>query len=53
MHFLFFQLAEVFEFEGNVYSHHLSPIAKKHTLIAGVCVCECENSPGVPESLVM
>ncbi|XP_003974840.1 DNA excision repair protein ERCC-8 [Takifugu rubripes] len=26
--------AEVFEFEGNVYSHHLSPIAKKHTLIA-------------------
>lgn len=26
--------AEVFEFEGNVYSHHLSPIAKKHSLIA-------------------
>lgn len=31
------QPAEVFEFEGNVYSHHLSPIAKKHSLIAGVC----------------
>uniref|UniRef100_A0AAQ4Q7X5 Excision repair cross-complementation group 8 n=1 Tax=Gasterosteus aculeatus aculeatus TaxID=481459 RepID=A0AAQ4Q7X5_GASAC len=27
--------AEVFEFEGNVYSHHLSPIARKHSLIAG------------------
>ncbi|XP_077571497.1 DNA excision repair protein ERCC-8-like [Stigmatopora nigra] len=26
--------AEVFEFEGNVYSHHLSPIARKHSLIA-------------------
>ncbi|XP_061756685.1 DNA excision repair protein ERCC-8 [Nerophis ophidion] len=26
--------AEVFEFEGNVYTHHLSPIAKKHSLIA-------------------
>ncbi|XP_054466725.1 DNA excision repair protein ERCC-8 isoform X2 [Anoplopoma fimbria] len=27
--------AEVFEFEGNIYSHHLSPIARKHSLIAG------------------
>ncbi|XP_075323871.1 DNA excision repair protein ERCC-8 isoform X3 [Odontesthes bonariensis] len=26
--------AEVFEFEGNVYSHHQSPIARKHSLIA-------------------
>uniref|UniRef100_A0A8D0CXN0 DNA excision repair protein ERCC-8 n=1 Tax=Sander lucioperca TaxID=283035 RepID=A0A8D0CXN0_SANLU len=26
--------AEVFQFEGNVYSHHLSPIARKHSLIA-------------------
>lgn len=26
--------AEVFEFETNVYSHHLSPIARKHSLIA-------------------
>lgn len=33
-----FQPAEVFEFDGNVYSHHLSPIARKHSLIAGVCV---------------
>lgn len=34
--FVIFQPAEVFEFEGNVYSHHLSPIARKHSLIAGV-----------------
>ncbi|XP_054630044.1 DNA excision repair protein ERCC-8 isoform X2 [Dunckerocampus dactyliophorus] len=27
--------AEIFEFEGNVYTHHLSPIARKHSLIAG------------------
>ncbi|XP_033828006.2 DNA excision repair protein ERCC-8 [Periophthalmus magnuspinnatus] len=26
--------AEIFEFETNVYSHHLSPIARKHSLIA-------------------
>ncbi|MEQ2298412.1 DNA excision repair protein ERCC-8 [Ameca splendens] len=26
--------AEMFEFEDNVYSHHLSPIARKHSLIA-------------------
>ncbi|XP_019733589.1 DNA excision repair protein ERCC-8 [Hippocampus comes] len=26
--------AEVFEFEDTVYSHHLSPIARKHSLIA-------------------
>nr|XP_057927389.1 DNA excision repair protein ERCC-8 [Doryrhamphus excisus] len=26
--------AEVFEFESNVYTHHLSPIARKHSLIA-------------------
>uniref|UniRef100_A0A3P9BDI9 DNA excision repair protein ERCC-8 n=1 Tax=Maylandia zebra TaxID=106582 RepID=A0A3P9BDI9_9CICH len=26
--------AEVFQFEGNVYCHHLSPIARKHSLIA-------------------
>ncbi|KAG5280707.1 hypothetical protein AALO_G00063110 [Alosa alosa] len=26
--------AEVFQFEGNVYCHHMSPIARKHTLIA-------------------
>ncbi len=37
-HFVIFQPAEVFEFEGNVYSHHLSPIARKHSLIAGTCV---------------
>lgn len=36
--FVICQPAEVFEFEGNVYSHHLSPIARKHSLIAGVCV---------------
>lgn len=34
--FVILQPAEVFEFEGNVYSHHLSPIARKHSLIAGV-----------------
>ncbi|XP_063776623.1 DNA excision repair protein ERCC-8 [Pseudophryne corroboree] len=28
------QLAEVFQFNGNVYSHHLSPLATKHSLIA-------------------
>uniref|UniRef100_A0A3B4BDZ2 Uncharacterized protein n=1 Tax=Periophthalmus magnuspinnatus TaxID=409849 RepID=A0A3B4BDZ2_9GOBI len=28
--------AEIFEFETNVYSHHLSPIARKHSLIAGL-----------------
>uniref|UniRef100_A0A8C7KHJ5 DNA excision repair protein ERCC-8 n=1 Tax=Oncorhynchus kisutch TaxID=8019 RepID=A0A8C7KHJ5_ONCKI len=33
--------AEVFQFEGNVYCHHMSPIARKHSLIAGVCVCVC------------
>ncbi|XP_063051057.1 DNA excision repair protein ERCC-8 isoform X2 [Engraulis encrasicolus] len=26
--------AEVFHFEGNVYCHHMSPVARKHTLIA-------------------
>ncbi|XP_026870167.1 DNA excision repair protein ERCC-8 isoform X1 [Electrophorus electricus] len=26
--------AEVFQFEGNVYCHHMSPIARKHSLIA-------------------
>uniref|UniRef100_A0A8C7X8G3 DNA excision repair protein ERCC-8 n=1 Tax=Oryzias sinensis TaxID=183150 RepID=A0A8C7X8G3_9TELE len=26
--------AEVFEFESNIYNHHLSPIARKHSLIA-------------------
>ncbi|XP_068166422.1 DNA excision repair protein ERCC-8 isoform X2 [Antennarius striatus] len=26
--------AEVFEFESNVYCHHLSPIARRHSLIA-------------------
>lgn len=35
-HDVMLQPAEVFEFEGNVYSHHLSPIARKHSLIAGV-----------------
>lgn len=33
------QPAEVFEFEGNVYSHHLSAIARKHSLIAGIYLC--------------
>ncbi|XP_053559718.1 DNA excision repair protein ERCC-8 [Bombina bombina] len=28
------QLAEVFHFEGTVYSHHMSPLATKHNLIA-------------------
>uniref|UniRef100_A0A8C5QKW3 DNA excision repair protein ERCC-8 n=1 Tax=Leptobrachium leishanense TaxID=445787 RepID=A0A8C5QKW3_9ANUR len=28
------QLAEVFHFEGTVYSHHMSPLATKHSLIA-------------------
>ncbi|XP_053316535.1 DNA excision repair protein ERCC-8 [Spea bombifrons] len=28
------QLAEVFHFDGTVYSHHMSPLATKHTLIA-------------------
>ncbi|XP_030635656.1 DNA excision repair protein ERCC-8 isoform X2 [Chanos chanos] len=26
--------AEVFQFEGNVYCHHMSPIARKHSLVA-------------------
>ncbi|XP_067087079.1 DNA excision repair protein ERCC-8 isoform X1 [Osmerus mordax] len=26
--------AEVFQFEGNVYCHHMSPVARKHSLIA-------------------
>ncbi|XP_036435327.1 DNA excision repair protein ERCC-8 isoform X2 [Colossoma macropomum] len=26
--------AEAFQFEGNVYCHHMSPIARKHSLIA-------------------
>uniref|UniRef100_A0A667XAV1 DNA excision repair protein ERCC-8 n=1 Tax=Myripristis murdjan TaxID=586833 RepID=A0A667XAV1_9TELE len=26
--------AEVFQFDGNVYCHHMSPIARKHSLIA-------------------
>ncbi|XP_061115794.1 DNA excision repair protein ERCC-8 isoform X1 [Conger conger] len=26
--------AEVFQFQGNVYCHHMSPIARKHSLIA-------------------
>uniref|UniRef100_A0A7M4FFW3 ERCC excision repair 8, CSA ubiquitin ligase complex subunit n=1 Tax=Crocodylus porosus TaxID=8502 RepID=A0A7M4FFW3_CROPO len=29
------QPADVFNFEGTVYSHHMSPIATKHCLIAG------------------
>lgn len=41
------QPAEVFEFEGNVYSHHLSPIARKHSLIAGLCVCMLQMQPQV------
>ncbi|XP_068135171.1 DNA excision repair protein ERCC-8 [Hyperolius riggenbachi] len=28
------RLAEVFQFDGTVYSHHMSPIATKHSLIA-------------------
>lgn len=28
------KLAEVFQFDGNVYSHHMSPLATKHSLIA-------------------
>ncbi|XP_075054877.1 DNA excision repair protein ERCC-8 [Mixophyes fleayi] len=28
------QLAEMFQFDGNVYSHHMSPLAAKHSLIA-------------------
>ncbi|XP_008172702.1 DNA excision repair protein ERCC-8 isoform X4 [Chrysemys picta bellii] len=29
------QPADVFNFEGTVYSHHMSPVATKHCLIAG------------------
>ncbi|XP_021235477.1 DNA excision repair protein ERCC-8 isoform X2 [Numida meleagris] len=29
------QPADVFQFEGTVYSHHMSPVATKHCLIAG------------------
>ncbi|CAI9536397.1 unnamed protein product [Staurois parvus] len=28
------KLAEVFQFDGTVYSHHISPLATKHSLIA-------------------
>lgn len=28
------RLAEIFHFTGNVYSHHMSPLATKHSLIA-------------------
>ncbi|XP_072262019.1 DNA excision repair protein ERCC-8 [Pyxicephalus adspersus] len=28
------RLAELFQFDGNVYSHHMSPLATKHSLIA-------------------
>uniref|UniRef100_A0A8C8JEB7 Uncharacterized protein n=1 Tax=Oncorhynchus tshawytscha TaxID=74940 RepID=A0A8C8JEB7_ONCTS len=31
----------MFQFEGKVYCHHMSPISRKHSLIAGVCVCGC------------
>uniref|UniRef100_A0A8C0AY72 Uncharacterized protein n=1 Tax=Buteo japonicus TaxID=224669 RepID=A0A8C0AY72_9AVES len=32
------QPADVFHFEGTVYSHHMSPVATKHCLIAGMYV---------------
>nr|XP_009925989.1 PREDICTED: DNA excision repair protein ERCC-8-like isoform X2 [Haliaeetus albicilla] len=32
------QPADVFHFEGTVYSHHMSPVATKHCLIAAVFV---------------
>uniref|UniRef100_A0A4W5KE97 DNA excision repair protein ERCC-8 n=1 Tax=Hucho hucho TaxID=62062 RepID=A0A4W5KE97_9TELE len=38
--------AEVFQFEGNVYCHHMSPIARKHSLIAGVCVTSSHSHRG-------
>uniref|UniRef100_A0A8C6YL83 ERCC excision repair 8, CSA ubiquitin ligase complex subunit n=1 Tax=Nothoprocta perdicaria TaxID=30464 RepID=A0A8C6YL83_NOTPE len=32
------QPADVFHFDGTVYSHHMSPVATKHCLIAGMYV---------------
>uniref|UniRef100_A0A8B9YZ82 Uncharacterized protein n=1 Tax=Buteo japonicus TaxID=224669 RepID=A0A8B9YZ82_9AVES len=32
------QPAGVFHFEGTVYSHHISPVATKHCLMAGMYV---------------
>uniref|UniRef100_A0A671QNV2 DNA excision repair protein ERCC-8 n=1 Tax=Sinocyclocheilus anshuiensis TaxID=1608454 RepID=A0A671QNV2_9TELE len=28
--------AEEFQFDGNVYCHHMSPVARRHSLVAGV-----------------
>uniref|UniRef100_A0A8C8ZNX0 ERCC excision repair 8, CSA ubiquitin ligase complex subunit n=1 Tax=Prolemur simus TaxID=1328070 RepID=A0A8C8ZNX0_PROSS len=32
------QIADVFTFEETVYSHHMSPVATKHCLVAGLYV---------------
>lgn len=32
------QTADVFNFEETVYSHHMSPVATKHCLVAGLYV---------------
>ena len=32
--FFIFQTADEYEFGGVVYSHHMSPIARKHCLVA-------------------
>lgn len=31
-----YQTADVFNFEETVYSHHMSPVATKHSLVAGL-----------------
>lgn len=31
-----YQTADVFNFEETVYSHHMSPVATKHCLVAGL-----------------
>ena len=34
-----YQIADVFNFEETVYSHHMSPVATKHCLVAGLYLC--------------
>lgn len=31
-----YQTADIFNFEETVYSHHMSPVATKHCLVAGL-----------------
>lgn len=33
-----YQTADIFNFEETVYSHHMSPVATKHCLVAGLCM---------------